>query len=441
MLQKNGKRTKHPFYLPSIGQRIIKTTVAVFLCLMAYYLRGYRGADMPTEAAITAIICMQPYVRDTRSYALSRFIGTFIGAFWGLAFLLLLLLFPALGDNALELYLRMSLGVMLSLYTSVLIRKPDTAVQAAIVFLCVVISFPEIEQPHLQALSRFLGVLLGTAISIAVNIFRLPRDKERDLVFFLKMSDLVPDRFTHLPAAAQFRLNYLYQDGARICLMSEHAPAFFIPMLSHTRLSVPFVVMDGAAIYDANENVYLQAETIDPWESARLREHLDAMGTSYFIYTIHHDKICIFHSGAPRPQEQAIYRRMKASPYRSYLDGEIYEPEEIVCFKIIDDAANIDALETQIQDYLAGRKLRARGRPQSVPGISALYLYADTATLPLAEARLMQLLREKEPELRPMEVFQRTPYRSEHDAIHLLHRLGNLYEPLKILRLVRKKED
>ena len=223
--------------------------------------------------------------------------------------------------------------------------------------------------------------------------------------------------------------------------MSEHAPAFFIPMLSQTRLSVPFVVMDGAAIYDANENVYLQTENIDSWESARLREHLDAMGLSCFIYTIHHDKICIFHSGKPRPQEQAIYRRMKASPYRSYLEGEIYEPEEIVYFKIIDDTANIDALEAQLQDYLAGRKLRAVSRPQSVPGISALYLYADTATLPLAEERLMRLLREKEPGLRPMEVFLRTPYRSEHDAVHLLHRLGNLYEPLKILRMIRKKED
>ena len=29
----------------------------------------------------------------------------------------------------------------------------------------------------------------------------------------------------------------------------------------------------------------------------------------------------------------------------------------------------------------------------------------------------------------------KTPYRSEHDAMHLLHRLGNLYEPMKILRL------
>ena len=47
------------FRLPHLGQRIVKTTIAVFLCLMIYSLRGYSGQNMPTEAAITAIVCMQ----------------------------------------------------------------------------------------------------------------------------------------------------------------------------------------------------------------------------------------------------------------------------------------------------------------------------------------------------------------------------------------------
>ena len=173
-----------------------------------------------------------------------------------------MLIFPRMGSVLLLVYLRMAIGVMLTLYTCVLVRRPDTSGQAAIVFICVVIAFPEIEGPLQQALERFDGVLLGTAAAIAVNVFRLPRDKERNFVFFVKISDLVPDRFSTLPAAARFRLNYLYDDGAKICLMSEHAPAFFTLTMSQTMLSVPFIVMDGAAIYDANENTYLQAETL-----------------------------------------------------------------------------------------------------------------------------------------------------------------------------------
>jgi hypothetical protein len=67
--------------------------------------------------------------------------------------------------------------------------------------------------------------------------------------------------------------------------------------------------------------------------------------------------------------------------------------------------------------------------------VSALYFYADTASMPQAEERLMKYLREKEPALRAKEVFAQTPYQSEHDAMHLVHRLTNLYEPLKFLRL------
>ena len=418
---------KQKFYLPHIGQRIVKTSIAVLITLLVYYLRGYRGAEMPAEAAITAIICMQPYVRDTRDYAISRFLGTFIGAAWGLGFLLVMLAFPRMGSVLLLVYLRMAIGVMLTLYTCVLLRRPDTSGQAAIVFICVVIAFPEIEAPLQQALERFTGVLLGTAAAIAVNVFRLPRDKERASVFFVKIADLVPDRFSHLPSAARFRLNYLYDDGAKICLMSEHAPAFFTLTMSQTKLSVPFIVMDGAAIYDANENRYLQAETLDVWESARLREHLDAMGISYFLYTIHQGKL--------NAQETAILERMKRSPYRSYLEGEIYKDDEIVYLKIIDEADKIRILEKRLEDYMDGRKLRMSVKPESVPGVSGLYFYADTATMQQAEERIMRYLQRTEPDLRAREVFLKTPYRSEHDAMHLLHRLGNLYEPMKILRL------
>ena len=123
-MNKKTSGDERPFRrLPHLGQRIVKTTVAVFLCLLYYYLRGYRGEDMPTEAVITAILCMQPYVRDTRDYAVNRFAGTLIGAFWGLMFLLLLLVFPSMASNMTLLYVRMALGVLLAISMAVLMAS------------------------------------------------------------------------------------------------------------------------------------------------------------------------------------------------------------------------------------------------------------------------------------------------------------------------------
>lgn len=297
MNQRQVNENREPWGFPHIGQRIGKTTVAVFLCLLIYYLRGYRGSSMPVEASMTAIICMQPYLRTSRNYAVNRFAGTLIGVFWGVLFLLFFMAFPALERHMLFVYAAMSLGVLVSLYTAVLIRKPDTSSLAAIVFLCIVISFPDVDSPLRLALSRILGVLIGTAVAISVNLFRLPRTKNRDDVFFVRISDLAPDRFSHIPSTAKFRLNYLFQDGAKICLISEHAPAFLSRQMSEAMLNVPLIVMDGAAVYDAEENEYLWTETIPQAESGPLRTRLDELGLSYFIYTIHRNKTCIFHQG------------------------------------------------------------------------------------------------------------------------------------------------
>ena len=429
---------RRDFRLPHVGQRIVKTTVAVFLCLMVYYLLGYRGGDMPAEAGITAIVCMQPYVRDTRQYAKSRFAGTFIGAVWGLLFLLLMLLIPALGRSVFCLYSLMALGVLASLYTAVTLHQSDSAGQAAIVFLCVVIAFPDIEAPLLQTLHRMAGVLLGTASAIAVNVFRLPREKNRDLLFFVRTRDLAPDRFSSIPPAAMFRLNYLYEDGAKICLMSEHAPAFFALQMHGTHLSVPLIVMDGAAIFDAHQNRFLHVQTIPPEVSSRLRVKLDSLGLSYFIYTVHHNKTCIFHSGPVSAEERTILERMRRSPYRSYLEGEIYDAAEIVYLKIIAEAPAAEKAAQLLKDYLPGSGLRVAVRAQE-EGLVGLYFYSELATVEHAKSRLIRMLREKEPALHAVDVFLRTPYRSELDAMRLLHKLGSYYEPLRLPWKTRRR--
>ena len=110
-----------------VGQRIIKTSVAVTFCLLFYMLLGYRGENMPSEAAITAIICMQPYVTSTAENAINRLTGTLVGACTGFLFLLLVMMHPSLGSHRPMLYMLMGVGTMVSLHATVLLRKQDAA--------------------------------------------------------------------------------------------------------------------------------------------------------------------------------------------------------------------------------------------------------------------------------------------------------------------------
>ena len=440
--------------IPHLGQRIVKTTIAVFLCLLVCYLLGYRGADMPSEACITAIICMQPFVSDTRQYAVNRLIGTLIGSVWGLLLLLLLTALPSAGDHLTLLYLMMAVGTMLSIYTAVLLGKSDTSGLAAIVFLCIVISFPDIEQPLRQTLLRIGDVFLGTAIAIAVNTFRLPRKKNDDLVFFIRTKDLVPGRFAQMAPTVQFRLNRLSRDGAKICLVSEHAPAFFAMQLEHIELKTPMIVMDGAAIYDARDNRYLWTRPMEPASLGLLIDALNRLGLSYFVYTVHNNRTCVYHSGSFSDAENSVLERMKRSPYRDYLDGDMYNESEVVYVKVVDEDSRLGESAAALYKALPERRYRMVVRPQDdVAGVSSLYIY-DSAALPgHARAVLLDMMKDSAAaliseglptdsagprkdgsELRFEEPVLKNGYRSEYDALRLLSEVAKKFEPVGFIR-------
>ena len=418
------------FHLQPIGQRIIKTAVAVTICLLFYMLRGYEGSTMPSEAAITAIICMNTNVRGTRANAFSRFFGTLIGAFWGFLFLIIVPQFPAITERRWALYLLMGLGTLLALHSAVIIKKPEIAGLAAIVFVCVVIIYPDIESPLRQAFRRILDLLVGTAIAIVINAVRLPRFKRRDRIFFLRMDDLAVDQFSQVPTTVLYRLQLLLQEGARVCLIAEHAPAFQTTQLGSLRFNTPMIVMDGAAIYDASENTYLSLNAMEPASSRWLMKRLTDMNRSFFIYTVHRDRNCIFHHGAMTEMENAVYQIVKRSPYRYYLDNDHFSMADIVYIKIVGEQKDLEQLRSQLSTAFEKEKIRAVIRPQA--GLSegcSLYLYSAHATVEDAQKQLMHMLQQQEPALESVELRSPKGFRTEYDAIRLMRRLTREYAP------------
>ena len=422
--------------VPYIGQRVIKTSIAVFLCLVFYHLRGYDAGTISAEAAISAIICMQPYVNDTRTYAVNRIAGTLLGAFWGFLFLLIVPMFPVRG---IPLYALMALGTLIALYSAVVIRKPDTSSLAAIVFICVVIAYPQVEFPLYQAFRRVLDVLVGTLIAIGVNVFRLPRVKLRNQLFFIHTRDLCRDHLSQISSSVHFRLSYLNRDGARICMISEHAPAFFIGQISQIHLNAPMIVMDGAGIYDANENIYLSTGCIPSESSEWLMGKLNNMGFSYFIYTVNKNRNFIYHHGTMSGEEQMVMQRMRRSPYRHYLNDDSFDLKDIVYLKIVAREDRAERIWREMRDTLAPKGLRIVLRPQpGMDGVTGLYFYASDATVEHAKARVLEMIRAEHPEVQAREIVSSAKYHSEYDAIHLLHSLGNAYEPLRLTHWIRK---
>ncbi|MBQ1422951.1 MAG: FUSC family protein [Lachnospiraceae bacterium] len=425
----NGKKKNRSFYLPPIGQRLIKTAVAVFLCLVIYILRGYQG--MVVQSAIAAIICMQPYADSSKRVAVNRVISTVMGGLWGLLFLLLMEQIPGITSHMLLVYLCMALGVLLVLYTCVLLKITDSAALAAIVFMCVIVTYPNVEAPLQQTFDRILDTIIGVCVAVFVNIVRLPAKKHPEKLFFLHLKDIAADRYSIVQSRILIELNRLYDEGARISLETRWAPAFMISQMSGLRMNMPIIVMDGAALYDMRENTYPELMTIPQQNVKELRRILAGDGICACIFAVRSRTMMLFHDGPMSEAEQWDYEIMRRSPYRNYMDG-MYEPEDSVIavrFLIRHGEADAAFEKYRSDPYIAAHFRIVRYRMAKSDDWSGIYFYRKDATIENME-KLVADHFSSETGLEPDPVHISPPeqgYDPEHDAHHLLHEISRIY--------------
>lgn len=431
---------KKTFLLPPLGHRIIKTAVAVFICLMIYVLRGFRGSVV--QSTIAAVICIQPYITDSKAYAIERILGTIIGSAWGFIYLLVMALFPVLGQSMVVAYAVLSVIVALALYSTVLMKKSNTAALTAITLLCIVATYPNISSPLTDTINNVVDTVVGTIVAILVNIAHLPRKKHPEYLFFVRTQDLFPDRYHQIPSAIHIMLDHLYNDGAKICLISRWAPAFIISQMGLLNVNAPMIIMDGAALYDIQENRYLEVIDIPHQNAERLQEILTGFGASYNTYTIHGQTMCIYRSGPMTEAEQKEYEVMRRSPYRNYLDGTYPEEDRIAAIRVIDTAEKIDELAYRIRSVLPLGMFRLEVHDEfRFPGYKGIYFYDLKASVPAMKKRMIHYVKAEEGvtlqgvDMLPPNRF----YQPGHDTPILLHRLKNMYEPVSLIPQFPKK--
>lgn len=426
-------------YIPPIGHRIIKTAIGVFICLLIHMLSGFRGSA--SQAAVAVILCVQPYASDSKTYAVDRVLGTVLGSAWGFAYLLLVRFIPVLQSCMGAAYFTMSVFVMLAIYSTVLIKKTSIASLVSIVFLCMVVSLPEVNITLTDALETLIYTVIGTAVAVAVNVCHLPRRKHNDKLFFVRTMDLTPDRYSQIPSSVHITLDRLYKDGAKICLVSRWAPAFIISQMGLMDISTPMVVMDGAAMYDPHNNKYLDVIEIPKDNAERLAGIIHGFGTFCSFYTIHERSLCIYRSGPISDAERKEYDKMKRSPYRNYMDGSYRDEDRIAFIRVIDTPQRIDELRYLVQSVLPPGMFRVELRQEAqFPDYRGLYFYDAAATVTAMENRVLERMEEDYGmELRPQVILPKlTRYSPEHDAMLLLSRIKSLYEPVDLLKPFRK---
>lgn len=150
-----------------VGLRIIKTSIAAFLCFVLSYFRGIYN---PFYSVISAILCMQKDIRISKDVSINRIIGTLIGGIYGLLILLAFNYLP-LDIHKLIEYFISSLALIPLIFITVKIKRPDATELACVVFLSIVISYrgDTANSALLYAVNRMIDTTIGIMVSLFVN--------------------------------------------------------------------------------------------------------------------------------------------------------------------------------------------------------------------------------------------------------------------------------
>ena len=324
------------------GQRILRSAIAVALCLLVDVLRNHQG--IPLYSAIAALQCMQPYTRDMRGVARKRVLGTIIGAVWGLLLLLteILISRESLPDTRFH-YVLVPLTLILVLYSTVLLKVQETAYFSGVVFLVITINHFTDANPYLFAFNRLLDTVIGVLVASVVNRFHLPRRQNTDTLYVSELWRNSTESDNVLSPFSCVELNRLLDDGARFTFSTVETQATVRELLPGVRLRYPVITMDGAALYDMNSLEYIRTVSMSGKKASRLMRWLRENRLSFFSNSIEQNLLVIRYSELSNDGMKQLLEKKRTSPYRNFVKSATDLCDHVVYLLVLDTEERIEA--------------------------------------------------------------------------------------------------
>ncbi len=328
--------------IPIPGQRILRSAAAVGICLAIYLLRGRQG--IPFYSAIAALQCIQPYTKDMRGVARKRFLGTVIGAVWGLALLLLeiWLIGDGLNTEAIH-YVLVPLFLILNLYSTVLLHVQEMAYFSGVVFLAITINHFTDANPYLFAFNRLLDTTIGIVVAAVVNRLHLPRSRSMDTLYVSALGHSLLDSRSRLSDYSRVELNRLMDDGMKFSLSTVQTQATVRELLPGVRLRYPIITMDGAALYDTGSLSYLRTTPMSEEKAARIMAWCRARELPFFSNSIEQNLLVIRFRELANEGMRRLFEEKRVSPYRNFIRAEADSCSNVVYLLALASGEQIEA--------------------------------------------------------------------------------------------------
>ena len=364
--------------LPGIGARMIKSGIGVLLCMLIYFLRGSSG--MPFYSALAVLWCMRQYTKDTMDMAKQRIIGTFLGAAYGLAVLLVIRCFESV--NVMAVYCACSLMIIPIIYTTVLLDKKNASFFSCVVFLSITITHSFDSDPYIFVLNRILDTLIGIAVGVILNIANPHRKRDNDTLFISGIDAVLVNRNDTMIPYNKVELNRLISEGAKFTVSTTRTPASLLTHMNGVDLKLPVIAMDGAVLYDVRENRYLEKEPLSPEISSRAEKIISDMGCNCFVNALYDNTLLIYYGELNNDAEKKIFDALRKSPYRNYTRSEFRtEKAEVLYLMVIAENEKADTLYHALCEGNIARDTRINlSESVEYPGYTYIKIYSKNAS-------------------------------------------------------------
>lgn len=373
------KENKIKRKIPGIGMRIVKSAIAVGICYLVNLLRGDEG--MVFYSQLAALWCIQMYRSNTKKNAVQRFIGTMVGALFGLFYLL------ACGnylkgiryEKILEAVV-ISILIVCVLYATVLLNKKQASYFSCVVFLSIVINHSGDDNPYLFVLNRCLDTLIGIGIGIVVNDIRPCLKPNRDVLFISGLDETLLDKNENLSPFSRVELNRMIDNGMKFTVSTMKTPAAIHESMSDVRINLPVIAMNGAVLYDLKTNSYLKIYVISKQTAQKVMNLILEARICWYVNVIIDDLLIIYYGDTKDEVNASMVKSLRSSPFRNYVKRPMPTDEDVTYFMLLDKAEKIEKFYDLLMHSPLAVELKIITYPsKDYPGYAYIKIYNKNA--------------------------------------------------------------
>lgn len=338
--------------------RIIKSSIAVFLCLL---LNLFSNAGGSFYSAIAALICMQPELQSSFKTAMNRTIGTIVGGFVGILVLELEKIFDF--NNGFPYILHaviVSVCIIPLIYLTVKIHRNTAATITCIVFLSITIAHISDTNVVWFGIDRILETLIGIFVSLGINSIHIPHKVNKSILFATDLGGTILNENNTMNNYTKLKLNRFIKEGAKLTFFTSRSVPEIISQLEGISLQLPVIVMNGAALYDVQSHRYLKTTTIDRKTYEQIYKLFREAGLHCFVHTVLNDYLYIFYEDFNCKAEEEDYHSGMLMPMRNYICASLPEGFPILCISAMEHLTVMLSIKEKLEASHIGEDITVK---------------------------------------------------------------------------------